>query len=270
MAYDLGDVVPLAVSIRNTAGALADATAVVLTLTLPDGTTATPAVTHVSTGVYAADYTPTAAGLHAARWVATGTNASSYDDVFEVRSTGPRWIVSLADAKAVLNITGTSDDEELRRFLDRAHGLAERAAGVTLAPRTRTEYHAGGRASLRLRWPPVRTVTTVTVAGTAWTAGAYQLLRDGDACTLIPASGTFGGDDDQVTVEYAAGWTAPPPEATALVDAMLAHLWATQRGSMGGRSPLSEPTEAAPGAAWLFPYRVREAVELLARQPGMG
>jgi hypothetical protein len=44
---------------------------------LPDGTTATPSVTITGTGVYRVDYTPTVAGLHTLRWLATGTNAGS-------------------------------------------------------------------------------------------------------------------------------------------------------------------------------------------------
>lgn len=272
MAYDLGDVVPLSVEIRDTAGALADAGAVTLTIALPDGTTTTPAVTSPSTGVYEASHPAAMVGLHAVRWAATGTNAGAYDDVFEVRPSGSRWIVSLADAKAELNITGTGDDEELRGVLDEAHDLVERyPPGVTLAPRSRTEQHPGGSTTLRLRWPPVREVTTVTVAGTALAEADYDLLLDGDAAVLIPASGTFGGDGDQVVVEYAAGWASPPPAAVRAVKAMLAHLWATQRGSMGGRNAFAggqAPT--VPGAAYLFPNRVLEALSLLSSQPGIG
>ncbi len=75
--YDLGDVASLAVAITDSAGAAANAGAVVLTVTLPDGTTVTPTVTNAATGSYTASYTPTLPGRHGVRWVATGANASA-------------------------------------------------------------------------------------------------------------------------------------------------------------------------------------------------
>ena len=57
--YDLGDVVSLSVNVVDSAGAAANATAVVCTVTLPDGTTATPDVTNSATGTYTIAYTPT-------------------------------------------------------------------------------------------------------------------------------------------------------------------------------------------------------------------
>ena len=92
--YDLGDPAALSVSIRDTAGTLADATSVVCTITLPDATTTTPSVTHSSTGVYSVSYTPTLAGRYKIRWVATGTNASAYSDIFDVFASDPRFLIS--------------------------------------------------------------------------------------------------------------------------------------------------------------------------------
>ena len=74
--YDLGDVVTVGVTVKDSAGVAADATTVVATVTLPDATTATPTVAHTGTGLYSVAYTPTMAGQHQIRWVATGTNAS--------------------------------------------------------------------------------------------------------------------------------------------------------------------------------------------------
>ena len=121
--FDLGDVVPLAVNVKDTAGALANATAVVLTITLPDGTTATPSVTNSSTGVYSATYTPAVAGRFGVRWVATGTNASTYVDAFTVAAGAG--LISLDEVKAFLNITSTTNDEELREFVAAATVAAE-------------------------------------------------------------------------------------------------------------------------------------------------
>ena len=262
MAYDLGDVVPLAITVKDSTGALADATAVACVITGPDGTVTTASVTHVSTGSYTADHAPTGIGRYLVQWDATGSNAGAYDDVFLVRD-APRWIIGLADAKAELNITASVDDEELRGFLDEAHDLVERQAGVTLAPRSRTEYLPGGTDTIPLPYPPVRSVTSVTVDGTAWAATSYELQRIGDLAWLRSPGTTFGYEGDEVAVTYAAGWTSPPPAATRAVRAMLAHLWATQRGAMSGRNPFGGDTTAPNGAAYLFPYRVQSAIDLL-------
>lgn len=82
--YDLGDVVTLTFEIRDTSGALADATAVTLTVTLPDGTPQPLTPTHPSTGTYQANYTPSATGRYVARLVATGANAGAFTTGFTV------------------------------------------------------------------------------------------------------------------------------------------------------------------------------------------
>jgi len=261
---DLGDPVPLSVEVRDPAGALADAGAVTLTITLPDGSTATPTVTKASTGVYTAAYVPASTGLHAVRWVATGANASAYDDVFDVRAPGPRWIISLADARAELGIPAGGDDEELRAFLDETHDIAERYAGITLAPRSRTSEHEGGQRRIALRWPPVRAVTAVVVDGVTIDPAGYGLVLDSGTTWLVPASGRLGRAGQQVTVAYTAGDASPPPAAARAVKVLLAHLWATQRGTMTPRNAFSGNAQPTPGAAWSFPNRVTEVLDLLA------
>ena len=271
---DLGDPVPLSVEVRDPAGALADAGAVTLTITQPDGTTATPTVTKASTGVYTAAYVPATAGIHAIRWVATGANASAYADTFTVAPANPPLALPLPDAKAFLGIpvTTTSDDEELRDTIAEAQDMIERAAGVALTARTIIETHPGGTAAIALWRPPVRSVTSVAVDGTTLPATAWKLHGGGDrAATIVPAAGVFAGD--QVTVTYAAGWQAPPAVVARTMKALVAHLWATQRGSMSGRagSPFDSPAPsgAPPGAAWSMPIRV-EQVKALIQGPGIG
>ena len=272
MAHDLGDTIPLSVEIRSTTGALADATTVTLTITLPDGTTATPTVDHPGTGLYSCDYAPTLAGLHGVRWVATGANASAYSDTFAVSPATPPLALSLADAKAHLGIPATviTDDEELRDTIAEAQDMIERAAGVALTARAVTETHPGGATAIALWRHPARSITSVTVAGTLLPASAYRLEGGDTAATVLATTGTLGSTGDQVVIAYAAGWQAPPPVAARTMKALVAHLWATQRGSMSGRAgnPFDAPA-AAPGAAWLLPIRVEQGIELL-RGAGIG
>ena len=140
MTYDLGDVVPLGITITDSTGANANASAVTCTITLPDGTTSTGSVTNPSTGLYNCDFSPSQTGRHAVRWVATGTNASAYTDEFTVRDYADLGLLGLDEVKSHLNIsaTDTTLDEELRRFIDAATDLAEQYLGQILGRKTFT------------------------------------------------------------------------------------------------------------------------------------
>ena len=111
--YFLGSQVPLGVTITDATGTPADATAVNLTITLPDGTTATPSVNHSGTGLYDVDYTPSQAGRHTLFWVATGTNASSYSELFLTKelSTLP---VLINFSLKILSLSEYPDDEQIK------------------------------------------------------------------------------------------------------------------------------------------------------------
>ena len=170
--FDLGDVANLTVTVRTAAGVAADAGAVACTVGLPDGTSVSPAVSKTATGTYQAAYTPTVAGRHTVRWVATGANAASYTDVFDVLAADPRFIISLSDAKDSLNITNTAHDEEIREYLAAATDVIEAIAGPVLT-RTVVETHDGGESSLLLRNVPVAAVSSVVEASTTLAATDY-------------------------------------------------------------------------------------------------
>jgi hypothetical protein len=139
--FDLGDVVPLTVNIRGADGVLANATAVTLTITLPDGTTTSPAPANPSVGLYQVDYITVMEGRHLVRWVATGNNASAYTDSFDVRPANPPLIMSLSAAKAILNIPSgsTVDDDELRSLVEAVTSAVETYRGEAIVRRTVVE-----------------------------------------------------------------------------------------------------------------------------------
>lgn len=128
--FDLGDVVPLTVDIRDANGVLAAAGAVTLTITLPDDTTVTPSVVTPSIGRYQFDYVAPQAGRYVVRWLATGVNASAHVDTFEVLPPppSPPWPPLLEDLKADLNISAsdTRDDANLATDLAAARAVVER------------------------------------------------------------------------------------------------------------------------------------------------
>lgn len=259
--YDLGDVVALSVNVKNSAGALADATAVVCTVTLPDGTTATPTVTHASTGVYSAGYSPTLAGRHLVNWVATGANASAYTDVFNVNDPTYAPILSLDDAKRHLNITASTSDEELRAFIDVVTQAGEAYTGRVFGRRTITETFSGGLAEVALRYCPVLSITSVVENGTTLAATGYRLSSpDGGVLTRISGYYTtpFTAGAYNVTVTYVAGYQSQPATDRLGALEMLRHLWASQRGTI--RFNAAED-QWAPATTYSIPRRVAELWE---------
>lgn len=269
MAYDLADVVPLTVTVRDAAGAPADGGSVVLTIERPDGTTVTPSVTHSATGVYQVDYPPTMAGRHVAMWACTGLNASGYTDVFDVRPASPAYIVSLADAKAQLNKTGTTDDEELRGVVEAATGVVERHLDMVVVRRTVVERRDLGNPTIwgspgvlqriALTTRPILSITSVTSAdgATSWSP-ANMRVTDSGVVEVLAGSTVWGPVDFTVM----AGLQLIPANYTKAAEIIIQHLWDTQRGSKGGAHPAGLET---PGAGFTsFGYAIpNRALELL-------
>lgn len=260
--YDLGDVVTVGVTVKDSAGVAADATTVIATITLPDATTATPTVAHPGTGLYSLSYTPTLVGQHQIRWLATGTNASAYTDSFTVRDTTRLPVVSLVDAKAYLNITNTTSDEELRRFLDVITDAGERYTGRVFGRRTVTETLSGRVPTLALSFCPILSITSVTEAGTTLTADDYA-LSSALGGVLVRTSGTqlrnWVSGVNNIDVVYIAGYTSQPPTDVAGALTMLDHLWSTQRGTIRG---MGGGDEWNPAASFSIPRRVQELWDL--------
>lgn len=256
--YDLGDPVPLSVTVKDSSGALANAGAVTLTITLPDGSSASPAVTNSSTGVYTATYTPAVAGRFAVRWVATGANACAFSDVFDVRPSAATGLFSLADARAVLNITGTTQDEELRDYVDAVTILIEERVGAVL-PRTVSEV-VRARDVITLTVTPIVSLTSVTPVLTAgWAVNVANLVFD-SATGRVWDYRRSSFANDLYTVVYVAGRQGTVPRNISMAARLLLkHLWKNQQG------PTTRPGSqgADPMAAALSGYAVPNAVEQL-------
>ena len=253
---DLGDVVPLTVEIRDAAGVLAAAGAIVLTVTLPDGTAVTPSVTNPSAGRYQYDYPATQVGRHTARWVATGANSSAYVDVFDVRPADPGYILSLAAAKAALNISATStgNDEELRALIEAVTLVVEDYRKEAVIRRTVTEQVSASGTSVMLSKAPVISVTSVVSGGSAlsgYTLDPY----------LGEVSGVSSGD---LTVTYVAGRSIIPANYVEAAKIILKHLWTVQQTpGMGSRVMGVGGDDISAGIAGLGFALPNRAAELL-------
>lgn len=254
--YDLGDVVGLQVTILDASNNPADATTVVATILKPDGTTVQPTVNHPGVGIYTLTYTPTDPGRYEVDWNATGTNASSFTDVFDVRSGASTQLFSLADAKNMLNITSTNLDEEIRDYIFAVTDVIEGKIGAVI-PRTVVEQVQSYGSALAVSVTPVISVTSLTpvlVGGYPFTT--VGLVVDSLSGIIRRADrGTFLGDVYLAT--YQAGRPGPIPAAISMAARIiLKHLWQVQRGT--GRAA-TDPGADSPG--YLIPNRAETLLE---------
>jgi hypothetical protein len=273
MYYDLGDTIPLSVVIRDANNALADPSALVLTILLPDKTTTTPTPVKDSTGLYHYDYAPTVAGTFIARWAGTGP-AVAYEQTFTVRGAYEQTLISLDDFKGHLNKTNTTDDEELRETLAVASAMIVDRIGPVL-PTTRIEVLRGGSETVVVK-DRVVSVTTVTEFPRAQTvaeqsglvaSSGHYFYKDGpDGQTLVRRLGYLPYPwAPIVKVEYLAGLGGEVPPAIRRATRTVAkHLWSTQRGAVG--VPRADgAVDWQPGQGFAMP---RAALELLDRYMG--
>jgi len=279
-SFDLGDVVALGITITNSAGTAQNATAVVCTVTLPDGTSATPTVTNSGAGLYDIAYVPSQSGRHVIRWVATGTNASAFTDEFTVRDLTTLPVVSYDMALEHLNIPAASaNQEEIRRFIDAAQDLAENYVGAVLGRRTITsEKYDGNTDVLRLRNPRAISISSVYENGDLLDSSQYLLDPTGQrlyrlttsslSSTTYGAYGYWAAGVNSVSVTYVAGYTVTPPAVQQGVLEILRHLWQTQRGVTNVMSRTGTGDDFYTGATYSLP---RRAMELLdpASLPGL-
>jgi hypothetical protein len=272
MSYDLGDVVPLGITITDSTGANANASAVTCTIYQPDGTTSTGSVTNPTTGLYNCDFQPTQTGRHAVKWVATGTNASAYSDEFLVRDFTELGIVSLGEVKTHLNIplTDSTLDDELRSFIDAGSDLAESYVGQILGRRTFTsELYDGGTEFIRIRNPKAISITSVTENELAISASNYVLDYTGQRLYRI-GSGTLYATNsygywtqgmNNVSITYVAGYVNPPMAAKQGVLEIIRHLWQTQRGAINVMSRTQSGDELYNTPTYSLPRRAMELLD---------
>lgn len=266
MTIDLGDVVTLEFPVL-TAQSYVNASAVTLTVTLPDGTAVTPTVANppAETGRYRCDYPTVQAGRHLVRWTST-TPTSAYTDQFDVRPANPPLMVSLADVKAHLgkSAANVEDDEELRSFVEAATALVEDIRGEVVARRTVVDdiNVPGGTGALLLPHSPVISLTSVaSVDGaTSWdVADLYVDSRTG--VVAVQAGSSLSG---MVRFTYVAGYVVVPANYSLAAKIIAAHLWETQQQpALGPRGPFGTDgpdVMVMPGAGYAVPNR---ALQLL-------
>jgi hypothetical protein len=272
MSFNLGDVVPLSVTIRDADGQPANAGAVSLTVTLPDGTTdVTSNITPTATGVYDHDYPTVQAGVHQVRWVATGENASAFEDAFSVAPAAGLNFISLTETKKHLqkDLTKTADDADLLEFITAACSKIVELIGP-VAPVDVTEekraHWFDARHAIVLSLHPVIGVSSVTIDGrdepdASSNAGVGWILDSAAGILRHSSCWPYGS----VTVTYRAGRTPLPGNIRLAALELTGHLWKQSQLNTGSttRPPsFGDDQVIVPGLAYALPLRVRELLGL--------
>lgn len=164
-------------------------------------------------------------------------------------------VVTLAEAKAHLNITVSTYDTELQDFLNRAEAALGQRIGP-LASVAKTERVRGWCSVLRLSFTPVISLTSVTsIEGN--TIPTSQLTTPPGGRVEYAQYGYF--PSRWYDVVYQAGRASLSDDLKLTVLELVRRLWTTQRG--GSRRPGSEEPPPGDGlmSAWVdqlaAPYR---------------
>ena len=267
-----GGLYPIAFDVFDANNVLAHATTATLTITLPDGTTATPAIGDTAVpGQYRLAYQTTIPGRYTAHAVTSGP-VTSWDDEFDVSPTPWPAMVSLADAKSQLNMDVTDHrfDDELRDFIASATGAAESYKHEVIVRRTVTDeldlsrlgwygYAYGGlrRQKFWLHSAPVISLTSVISwdGATTWDVTQMRAAPSGVVRVMNgpPVTGI-------TVVTYTAGYTQIPPHYKRGALVILSHLWETQRGPGTSASGVigSEEHWRQPGEFFSVPDKAKE------------
>ena len=239
------------------------------TITRPDGTTVSAAVAKIATGTYKATAAAAQAGRHRALWTGSGTNSGGlpYADLADVWPADPRFILSLADARAALNLPSAAmaDDDELLLYIAATTSVIEDITGPILTA-TRIETFDGWLAAgpaLHLYSYPT-TITSVTEDGVTLTSDGYKLGSGGVLWRGLGRSWSTR-EPANITVTFTVGDGTVPANVVLAAREELRHLW--QVGQVAARPALGG--DQAPGTYTPTGFAVpRRVIELLADQIG--
>lgn len=273
MPYDLGATARLTAECRDPGGTLTDADTVQLTITLPDGSSVTPAVPNPpsETGRYIVDYLTEQSGRHTVRWVFTGPG-HAYADMFDVSLPQLPAILSLADAKAQVNITSSTDDDEIRFWNNATTFAVEYFTGPVTVRQITEDHDVGVTDRLSLRQVPVLAspeLTAILDGGTSYEAASLDV----DGATGIVRRKDGGLMCGPLRATYPAGRRIVAENISGAARVIFQHFWRTQRpgrgGGLAGSSDDFSVTEPIPGLGYAIPNRAMQMLSPDELPPGM-
>ena len=182
-------------------------------------------------------------------------------------------ILTLAEAKAQLDIDTTAQDTELQAYVDSVTAVIERYVGP-VENRTVTETVDGRGQLLAVTQVPAVSLTSLTpilTGGLALAVGDLHLDGAAGVIRRLDGGNFYGGP---WTAVYVAGrGTGPTPPTINLAGRILIqHLWRTQYGAARGTSGGGDDyavTEPVAGWGYAVPNRVLQLLEAYKVPPGV-
>ena len=230
-SQEVGQSYQSSITVTDDLGAPATPASVVLTVTLPDQTTATPSVSTIVTGTYYADYVFIQEGLHRFQWVTTTPSSSETD---YVNATSFRSVIGLSEAKDYVNFGNAENQDILRQIMAAATEICENVVGSCVQRQLVSTISGSSKAAIRLPGAPVPNEEAVTSIASMWVGGPVWTQANGDFI-VSPESGVvylagmvpFYMGPWKAT--YTAGRLVIPSSIQLACKEIIYDMWATQR-----------------------------------------
>jgi hypothetical protein len=235
--YAVGAQVPLPFTVKNELGVLVDAATQVITVVQPDGTPATPTVTHPGLGTYIAYFTVTQPGWHSWSAATTSPTTVTPPDAFTAGAVTDAPLVGLADLREFLRTSSTITDAQLLTFGQDSTDAVERYTQRHWRRATVVEKHNGGKTAIILREAPLISVTTVVENGVTLTASDYTpdtnsgIVFRGQQQAVFPW--LWGWQNITITYLVGPAGGIVPDNLLLGVKEHVRALWDSQRGGSG-------------------------------------
>lgn len=250
--YEVGQTIQWGLTVTDSTGALVDpGTTPTATVTLPDGTTTSATVTRTSTGLYTATVVASLAGRYRIHWASSGTNSGGfpYTDAADAWPADPRFIISLADARAALNLptTATTNDDEIRLYIASATEVIEDIIGPVLSA-TKVETVSGRwRQCIPLCAYPTA-ITSVVEDAVTLAASSYSFDESGILWRgAYPGAGCWSGATPRnVAVTYTVGAGIIPPGVIKAARELVKHQYSVSQQAVRPQFDDGGPSYAEP------------------------
>lgn len=182
-------------------------------------------------------------------------------------------LLTLAEAKAQLDIETTAHDTELTAYVEALTPVIEAYVGA-VETRQVTETVTGSGRTLCLRTTPVVALTSLTPVLDGRSAlDVSRLAVDGPSGVIRHRGGQRFAWGPWTAV-YTAGRGTVPPTIGLAARILLQHLWRTQYGASRGLSGIGggddySVSDPAPGWGYAVPNRVLQLLEPFKVGPGI-
>ncbi|MFH8627756.1 head-tail connector protein [Streptomyces vietnamensis] len=179
-------------------------------------------------------------------------------------------LLTLAEAKAQLDITTSTSDTELQAYIDALTPIIERYVGP-VENRTVTETVDSKGLALAVTQVPAVSLTSITpVLAGGLALGVDDVALDGAAGIIRRIDGSFFGGGPWEVV-YIAGRGEIHPTINVAARILLQHLWRTQYGAARGNSGSDDFDVNEPVVGWGYaiPNRVLQMLEPFKVPPGV-